>query len=108
MKSIIQEEKKCYISGQTYWLEEHHIFFGRAKRNLSEKYGLKVWLTRELHRGTNGVHNNRELDLKFKRMAQQKFEETYTFNDLPYKAIATLKQGDMRSAFINMFGENYL
>ena len=108
MKSIIQGEKKCFITGQAYWLECHHIFFGRANRKLSEKYGLKVWLTRELHRGTKGVHSNRELDLKLKRIAQEKFEETYTFDDLPYKAIATLKQGDMRSAFINMFGENYL
>lgn len=108
MKSIIQDEKKCFITGRTYWLEEHHIFFGRAYRKLSEKYGLKVWLTRELHRGSSGVHFNRELDLKLKRIAQEKFEEAYTFKDLPYKAIATLKQGDMRSAFINMFGENYL
>lgn len=109
MKSIIQDEKKCFITGRTYWLEEHHIFFGRPKRKLSEKYGLKVYLSREFHRGTKGIHSgNRELDLKLKRIAQQKFEEVYTFNDLPYKAIATLKQGDMRSAFINMFGENYL
>ena len=108
MKSIIQDEKKCFITGQTYWLECHHVFFGRAYRKLSEKYGLKVWLTRELHRGTKGVHSNRELDLKLKRIAQKKFEEAYTFDDLPYKVTAGLKEGDIRGAFINMFGENYL
>lgn len=108
MKSIIQEEKKCYISGQTYWLESHHIFFGRAYRKLSEKYGLKVYLTRDLHRGTKGVHNNRELDLKLKRIAQQKFEEIYTLDDLPIKVTILLKHGDIRGAFINIFGKNYL
>ena len=108
MKSIIQDEKKCFITGQTYWLECHHIFFGRAYRKLSEKYGLKVWLTRELHRGSNGVHFNREIDLKLKRIAQEKFEEVYTFDDLPYKVTTGLKNGDMRGAFINIFGKNYL
>lgn len=108
MKSIIQDEKKCFITGQTYWLECHHIFFGRANRKLSEKYGLKVWLTRELHRGINGVHFNRELDLKLKRIAQEKFEKVYTFKDLPYKVTTGLKEGDMRGAFINIFGKSNL
>ena len=91
MKSIIQDEKKCFISGQTFWLEEHHIFFGRANRKLSEQYGLKVWLTRDHHRGIKGVHNNRELDLTLKRLAQTVFEETHT-----------------REEFRNIFGKSYL
>lgn len=34
-----------------YNLEEHHIFEGTANRNLSEKYGLKVYLCQKHHRG---------------------------------------------------------
>jgi hypothetical protein len=40
----------------------------------------------------DGVHFNRELDLKFKRMAQEYFEEHY----------------GTRAEFIIEFGKNYL
>ena len=42
MKSILQNKKESYISGQTYELEEHHIYFGTGKRKISEKSGFKV------------------------------------------------------------------
>ena len=48
MKSILQTEKRSYLSGDTRWLEKHHIF-GGANRKLSEKYGLWVWLTHYEH-----------------------------------------------------------
>ena len=35
MKSILQSEKECYLSGRTDWLEEHHIFYGQGRRKLS-------------------------------------------------------------------------
>jgi hypothetical protein len=91
MKSIIQDEKRCYICGQAHWIEDHHIFFGTANRKLSEKYGLKVYLCQEHHRGNTGVHNNRELDLKLKRIAQTAFEKNHS-----------------REEFISVFGRNYL
>lgn len=92
-KSIIQDKKECFITGSTYNLEEHHIFFGTAKRKISEKYGLKVYLTAELHRGTNGVHgkNGKLLDKRLKKIAQRKFEETHN-----------------RDEFIRLIGKNYL
>ena len=42
MKSIIQTKKESFLSGVTYDLEEHHVFYGTANRKISEKYGLKV------------------------------------------------------------------
>lgn len=39
-KSILQNKKESYISGVTYNLEEHHIFFGTANRKISEKEGF--------------------------------------------------------------------
>lgn len=93
MRSILQDKKESYISGSTYNLEEHHIFFGTANRKVSEKNGLKVWLTSEEHRGTYGVHGKfgRDLDIKLKQDAQRKYEETHTRED-----------------FIKLIGKNYL
>lgn len=79
MKSIIQNEKECYICRSPY-VEEHHIFYGTANRKLSEKYGLKIWLCSEHHRGRTGVHFCKELDSEIKDLAEKKFEEVYPFN----------------------------
>lgn len=91
MKSILQSEKECYICHTLYDIEEHHVFMGTANRKQSEKYGLKVWLCAEHHRGNSGVHFNRELDLSIKRFAQTEFEKTHTRED-----------------FIRIFGKSYL
>lgn len=95
MESIIQTEKICYLCGRNGngdALESHHCI-GASNRNNSEKYGLKVWLCgNRCHRnGKYAVHKNREADLKLKRIAQEKFEETHT-----------------REEFIQIFGRNYL
>ena len=98
MKSIMQEEKYDYLAGydpETDWdnvyLEEHHCFFGNPDRSNSEKYGLKVWLTPEHHRGANSPHHNREIDLMLKKDAQRAFERTHS-----------------REEFMRIFGRNYL
>ena len=74
MESIIQSEKECYVCKTTFNLHEHHICFGTANRKKSEKYGLKVWLCCEHHTGNTGVHQNRDLDLHLKKLAQEHFE----------------------------------
>lgn len=90
-KSILQDDTdRCIICGR-YGTEIHHVFFGTANRKLSTKYGLIVGLCYEHHRGNKGVHNNRELDLQLKRMAQTKFTDTYQNVD-----------------FLAVFGRNYL
>jgi hypothetical protein len=92
MKSIIQNDKECFICGNPY-CEEHHIIFGSANRKLSEKYGLKVYLCYEHHRGSNGIHgiNGKPLDTKLKQYAQKKFNEAYP-----------------ELNFMQIFGKNYL
>lgn len=91
MKSIIQTEKQCFVCGQEYGLHEHHIFEGTGRRKQSEKYGMKVWLCGRHHNLSNeGIHFNKELDLRVKRIAQKKFEETYKDLD-----------------FVRIFGRNY-
>lgn len=90
MKSILQTEKECFVCKTTYGLEEHHVCFGFARKP-SEQHGLKVWLCAEHHRGNTGVHQDRELDLSIKRMAQRRFEENHS-----------------RELFIQIFGKSYL
>ena len=54
-KSILQSDKECYLCRKRYnlrttrSLEEHHILFGRGRRELSEQYGLKVRLSHDHH-----------------------------------------------------------
>lgn len=79
MKSIISDEKKCFICGSTQNLECHHIFEG-SLRKASEKYGLKVWLCARCHRYADGQirHNpTPEIDRSLKALAQKRFTEVY-------------------------------
>ena len=94
MKSILQTEKCCYITGTTYNLHKHHIYFGNPGRKISEANGFWVWLTGSLHNQSNeGVHgkNGHALDLKLKQDCQRKFEETHS-----------------RDEFMAVIGKNYL
>ena len=79
MKSIIQDDRECYVCKNTF-VEEHHVYFGTANRKLSEKYGLKVWLCPQHHRGRYGVHHNKDLDDKLKKIARERFEDVYPYN----------------------------
>ena len=93
MKSILQSEKKCYITGSTYNLHRHHIFAG-GRRQISEREGLWVYLIGQLHNQSHeGVHgkNGHALDLKLKQDCQRKYEETHS-----------------REEWMLLLGKNYL
>ena len=70
--------KTCLICGLKP-VERHHIFFGRAFRNKSEKYHMTVCLCAMHHRDNElGVHGkNKKLDIKLKRIAQKLFIKKY-------------------------------
>lgn len=87
---IIDDMRYCLVCGSPY-PEVHHVLFGPNRKN-SDKYGLIIPLCAEHHRGNNGPHMNRKIDLKYKEMAQRKFEE---------------KHGT-RKEFIELFGMGYL
>lgn len=90
MKSILQEDTNyCFVCGR-YGTEIHHCIYGNANRKLSERYGLVVGLCYNHHRGNQGVHFNKELDMKLKAYAQEKFIERYPDED-----------------FLTLFGKNY-
>ena len=64
--STLRTEKYC---------ERHEVFFGQAYRQKSIRDGLIVFLTRESHRGTNGVHGKN--GDKFNRYLKQKGKEAW-------------------------------
>jgi hypothetical protein len=92
-KSILQDEKVCFLTGSTMDLDKHHIYFG-PNRNASEKNGFWVWLRHDMHiAGSHNEtpHNCREVDLYLKEMCQRKYEETHS-----------------REEFISLIGRSYL
>lgn len=91
-KSIIQQNKCCYVCGSTRNLNEHHIFYGTALRRISEVHGLKVWLCKDHHTNKQtGVHFDKRLNLHLKQIAQRVFEAKYS-----------------REMFMEAIGRNYL
>lgn len=91
MKSIISNEKVCYLCKTPYGIHKHHIF-GAYNRWKSEEYGCWVYLCGPHHNLSDlGVHYNKPLDRELKRLAQTKFEETRS-----------------RARFMDIFGKNWL
>lgn len=91
MKSIMQDEKQCYVTGRTYGLHKHHIY-GGPNRRISEEHGFYIWLVPELHNmSRHGVHFNSDWDLELKRHCQREYEKTHT-----------------RDEFMALIGRSYL
>lgn len=97
MKSIIQSEKRCYICGTEYGTIDDHHLLGGPNRDLSEKFGLKIWLCRRCH---SEIHNHNKVVignqvvtmLDLKQLGQRTFEEHY----------------GNREEYIRLFGKNWL
>ena len=91
MRSVISENKECFVCGKPYDLHLHHIY-REPYRNKSTRNGMTVWLCFDHHTGNKGVHNgNKALDTYLKQLGQRKFEEVYS-----------------REEFIEKFGRSYL
>ena len=94
MKSIIQEQKECFVCHTKDNLHLHHILYGH-KRKKADEDGLTVYLCYWHHEGADGVHgrDGKELSESLKRIAEEKWLEFYdkTIDD-----------------FIARYGKNYL
>ena len=88
--SIIENKKKCYFcralamigayDGEppTTGLHRHHIMYSKHQRQLSEQYGLWIWLCHHHHNeygSREAVHFNQTLRRSTERIAQKAFEE---------------------------------
>lgn len=93
--SVIQNNLcTCFVTGSPN-VAVHHIFPGKGRRKLCEKYGFLVALEPRYHNMSSySVHAvpNAGLDLQFKQMAQRYYEENY----------------GTRQDFIKEFGKSYL
>ena len=76
-KSVLQDEKKCFLCGTTLNLERHHVLHGTAMRRIADKLGLTVWLCAEHHRGAYSSHQRKDVDLRLKRFAQSCYEDKH-------------------------------
>lgn len=82
MRSILQKgEPCCYVCGSMRSLERHHVMSGTANRKLSEEHGLWVYLCRDHHTGSIGVHSDIILNQRLKRDAQRAFERTHSHDE---------------------------
>lgn len=70
-------------------IEMHHIFEGRGRRQISDRYGLIVPLCRDCH---DRAHTDAELAQMLHEVGQKKAEA----------------DGMTREQFIYLFGRNYL
>lgn len=92
-KSIISNEKQCFICGTTLDLHKHHIFYGYSNRQVSEREGCWVYLCSAHHNMSDeGVHFNMPFSITLKKYCQEKWEE---------------KNGG-RAKFIQTFGKSIL
>ena len=101
MKSIIQKDREhCFICGRNshadyFGLEEHHVFEGLGRKQLSEKYGLKIYICgARCHRlGENSVHKSAKVARAVKKVVQQRAMQHY---------------GWTTEEFIEIFRKNYI
>jgi len=85
-----EKDGTCYLCRMLHddwtlneYTEEHHIFFGTAKKPLSEEHGLKVQLCTAHHRGNiegnkEAVRKNKHINLLLRAAGQKAFERTHT------------------------------
>ena len=94
IKGIVYPMKPiCAICGSKNKIATHEIFYGTANRKKSIEDGMVVNLCGKHHNlSSEGVHFNKELDLKLKQKAQTVYEE---------------KLGT-REDFIKRYGRSYL
>lgn len=69
----------------------HHVFYGTANRRLAQEDGYIIGLCPEHHTGDDGIHFNKQMDLRWKRYAQAHYERTHS-----------------RDEFIARYGKSYL
>ena len=78
---MLNNDKRCFVCGTTNDLHIHHIFEGTANRKKSEEDDMKIYLCGYHHNMSNaGIHYNKELELKVKKLAQQVWMKQFVPN----------------------------
>lgn len=90
--SILNNLTYCYFCGRPSQ-NIHEVYFGTANRKISIENGFCVGLCAFHHNlgGNKSVHENRDMDLRLKKVYQKKYERDHTRED-----------------FIKLIGRSYL
>ena len=112
MKSVICNDKtRCFLCGCNRVAHEHHIF-GGPDRQMSEKYGLKVYLCFECHKGDDGVHGKSEKAENLRKglhmSGQAVFESFFAKKKYKTKEPEWFYDREPREKFMQLFRMNYL
>ena len=78
-RSLLDNERRCYLCGTTLNLHRHHIYAG-SFRSRAERWGCWVYLCFDHHTGNHGVHNTHDGQLywrKLKAECQEAFERIH-------------------------------
>lgn len=99
--SILQQKDgRCYLCMKLHddhtnkFTQEHHVFYGRGQRAVSEAEGFKVYLCLEHHEyggGPEAVHRNNQICRIIQQDMQQEYEKHHS-----------------RAEFMRLIGKNYL
>ena len=101
-KSILQDEKCCFITGQTEDVALHHIYGGNPNRKISTEQGFFVFLKPHYHNMSDeGVHANHAFNICLKKMCQMAYEDKCMLDQ-------GISRESARDRFIKMIGRNYL
>lgn len=101
-KSIVSEEKQCFICNSTMNLHVHHIYNG-AYRSKSDRDGCWCYLCSYHHvDGNHSVHRDPERARWLKAYTQRKWEERFVSSH------PSVPKPDARGEFIKMYGKSYL
>ena len=99
-KSILSEEKQCFICNSTMYLECHHVFNG-ANRTKSDEDGCWCWLCSYHHRtGNHAVHKDADRARWLKRYTQRRWEERYMKDH-------ESDEEEAREAFLGRYRKSY-
>lgn len=91
---ITKDLEHCIECGRSN-VEKHEVFFGTANRKLSIEDGLVIPLCKTEHHAGNlrGIHKDQALNEKWKKIAQEKWQEYY---------------GKTKEDFIKRYGKSYI
>lgn len=91
---ITKDLEHCIECGRNN-VEKHEVFFGTANRKLSIEDGLVIPLCKAEHHAGNlrGIHKDQVLNEKWKKIAQEKWQEYY---------------GKTKEDFIKRYGKSYI
>ena len=99
MKSIMQEDDRCYLCHMAVGTQTHHVFPGNPNRKHSDQDGMTVRLCPDCHWK---VHCDSQDDgksmLQLKREGQQAWERCYWKGD----------EETTRAAFMKRYGRSWL